>query len=760
MKKYFSHNASQKAIGIVVLYVLVTIISLYIIATRLSFKYELEGFFPENDADMEFYNAYNKKFDSDFDVTLIAIKSDTHIFDKDFLSRVKTFTDSLKQSKYVQLVISPLQMARYKQSFPVPIAQPYFHLDNDSLLAQDSVIIGRTRHFVKDMISVESGTVLIIAQMQPYLKNEDCRKSIDEIKVLLEKQNFRSYHLAGRVKAQDYIISKMQSDFVKLALLTILILTIVVYLTFRNLWSVVLCAMIVSLGLVFTLLAMVILHKSLNIVSVILPNILFVVGVSDSVHVLNNYFTEYSKRKNKFEAIWNTITDIGLATFLTAITAAIGFFTLITVNVAPIQEFGIFSAIGILLIFCISFTLLPALLYLLPAYDWDESKSIIKNIWFVKLYEIVGQKTKLILILFVMFLIPISIGIKNIEINNFFTEELRDNDPHKKDFLFFDKNYGGVRPFELAIEVQDSSKDVFDYEVVKAIDNLEQYLEKNYWVKGINSSNTLVKLINQMNHEGDENAFCISENDSIHTINKESIAGLETRKMMRSVIADNNRTTRITGRVNDIGALKAKQLNVALDTFIRHNIDTKLIHTKVTGIGAILDKNNDYLTDNLMTGLIFELLAIALLMGLLFRSFSITMIALIPNVIPLVFIGGLMGWLGIHLNLSSSILFNIAFGICVDDTIHLLGAYRVNLQKGMSKTEALFHAYTHSGKAVAMTTLILCGGFFVMLTSSFVGIYNTGLLVGITLIVALLSDLFLLKFLIQYFHHPKILKHE
>ncbi|HYG51030.1 MAG TPA: MMPL family transporter, partial [Flavobacteriales bacterium] len=199
-----------------------------------------------------------------------------------------------------------------------------------------------------------------------------------------------------------------------------------------------------------------------------------------------------------------------------------------------------------------------------------------------------------------------------------------------------------------------------------------------------------------------------------------------------------------------------RKLHARLDRFYKTSIDTTIFQYKKTGLSEIIDGNIRYLTANMMDGLIYELLAIGFLMGLLFRSVKIMFLSLIPNIFPLVFIGGIMGIFGINLNVSSSIIFSIAFGITVDDTIHLLARYRLEQARGLSNKEALLNAYMYSGKAVAMTSVILFSGFSILMLSSFTGIFNTGMLISITLLVAIFSDLFLLPLLFGYDKTKKV----
>jgi predicted RND superfamily exporter protein len=280
-----------------------------------------------------------------------------------------------------------------------------------------------------------------------------------------------------------------------------------------------------------------------------------------------------------------------------------------------------------------------------------------------------------------------------------------------------------------------------------ALRKIEAYLVDSYGVGSLVSPLQPLRLIHQIKQGGAEAAFALPQNSETERAVVDSVRML-SEEMNKFILSSDERVGRFSGRVGDLGSAVFQEKNKVFQDFLDREIEPMGIKASLTGISEIIDSNNEYLTDNLMEGLIYELLAIALLMGLLFRNWRITLVSIIPNVFPLLFIGACMGWFGVHLNLSSAIIFNIAFGITVDDTIHLLAGYKLELGKGKKGREALRAAYLHSGKAVFMTSIILCSGFFVLMLSQFNGIYHTGLLVGITLVVALISDLVLLPILL------------
>ena len=207
--------------------------------------------------------------------------------------------------------------------------------------------------------------------------------------------------------------------------------------------------------------------------------------------------------------------------------------------------------------------------------------------------------------------------------------------------------------------------------------------------------------------------------------------------------------------MDDIGSKKVKELNEKFEQFFQSEIDHSLIGYKMTGTALLVDKNNEFLATNMIFGLSIAFLLIALLIGIIFRSIKMALLSIIPNVIPLAFIGGLMGFLGTNINMSTSIIFTIAFGIAVDDTIHFLSKFKIEGSKGKSLMYSLKRTYLSTGKAIVLTTLILCGGFVSLIFSDFKSTFLIGAYVSLILFMAVLTDLLLLPILLMIIKRKK-----
>jgi uncharacterized protein len=540
---------------VLIFYALFFAASVYYIGTHLKFNYELESFFPDSDPSLDFYKEHLSRFESDHDVLLIALENKKGIFSADFLQKVNRLTGELKELENVRQVFSPLKLVRYAQDGPLITRIPFFHPGSDEKLAADSVLISQTRHFVRNWINPQAGSLLLIVKTMPGIGIDKTKEFLDKAERLLEDYGFDGVHLAGRVKAQLYIVSNMQKEFFILAGLTLCIILGFLWFTFRNFWGIVLPVLTVLLGLVATLDFALFFGEGINLLSIIIPTILFVVGISDSVHILNNYYFELRNGTPKDQALLNTLKDIGFATFLTALTASVGFATLSTLSIRPIVWFGICAAMGILIVFAISFTFVIAALYFLPATFPEPGKGLVRGSFFEKLLPKVFSSRFKIAFAFGILLIPVFIGISRIRVNNFFTEELREGDPYKKDFDYFDRMLGGVRPFELSYEVKGLEHGVLNPEIIARVETLTGYLEKNYQAGGILSPNIMVKSMHQMLKGGAEDAFTLPQDSSGYVSLSPLLLSFSDKEEFKALVSGDLRFGRIAGRIPDLGSV-------------------------------------------------------------------------------------------------------------------------------------------------------------------------------------------------------------
>ena len=425
------------------------------------------------------------------------------------------------------------------------------------------------------------------------------------------------------------------------------------------------------------------------------------------------------------EAIKVSVKEVGLATFLTSLTTAIGFLTLMSSSIIPIREFGVYSAVGVVLAYLLAFSLLPAAMVLSKRPKLREERAG-QDFWTKHLHRLYGwiiRQRKQIGLGAVLLAILCAWGISRIEVNNFLLEDLKKDNPMRMEFDYFEKAYAGVRPFEMAFEVKDSSRSVLDTDVLRQLDKLDTYLREDYGAGFIVSPLSFIKSLNKASHNGKAEYYRLPESDKELSKLASNVQRAKQMEGVRSFLSADLIGCRVAGKMGDWGKLEIDKRNEALARFWEQEIDTELLSYHLTGTAKLIDLNNDHLSKTMIWGLIIAFLIVALIVGLLYRSWKMVIIALIPNMLPLMMIGAVMGFSGIDLKVSTSIIFTIAFGIAVDDTIHFVSRLRLELAKGRSRQYALKRSFIGTGKAIIITSLILVGGFLTLVLSTFKGTF-------------------------------------
>ncbi|MDP4826561.1 MAG: MMPL family transporter, partial [Flavobacteriales bacterium] len=281
---------------------------------------------------------------------------------------------------------------------------------------------------------------------------------------------------------------------------------------------------------------------------------------------------------------------------------------------------------------------------------------------------------------------------------------------------------------------------------------IETHLTNQYEVGSLFSPLQVLKLANKTMHGDDHFAIPDSQKEVDRLVRL--VRRMDKDSMIQLFVNEEMHMARVQGKVGDLGAREFEQRNEKLMS-VYGDLENPKFDIRVTGTATLIDLNNAYLATDMTIGLIIAFLVVAIIMGLMFKSVKMVLICLIPNILPLLMIAGIMGALGIDLKVSTSIIFTIAFGIAVDDTIHFMSKLRLELGKGKSLLYALKRTYISTGKAIIITSIILSGGFFTLVFSSFLGTFYVGLLISLTLLFAVLADLTLLPVLILLFFRKK-----
>lgn len=723
------------------------------LGSKLQFDYDFENFFPQNDPDLDYFLEFREAYENDNDYLLISIGGNESVFNVDFLTRADQFSKELAELNHVEKIISPTQIKQ-------PIANafgfmeiPILHVNDVAKLKNDSIRISKSPEYMNTLFSTDFTSISIVVNNAQIISKEAADELLTDIENLLEEYDFEETHYAGKIRGQKTYLTKMKVELMVFLSISIFLITIFLLLSFRSFFGIVVPILTVLIAIIGVLGIMQLFEKSLDVMSTLLPTILFVVGMSDAVHILNKYIEELRNGKDKQSAIRLTFKEVGTATFLTSITTAVGFITLMMVSIKPVQEFGLYAAIGVVLAFVIAILFLPAILSLMkrPKIAVKNVKELFWNKVLSRSFLITIRNPKKVLLIYGVLLILSIIGIMQLRVDYHLLEDLSDKNPLQQDFRFFEDEYSGIRPFEMAVSVKGSNLTIFDFEVMKEMDKIETYLYGAYEAGFIFSPVAIIKSANKATHSGNSAYYKIPEKEKDYNRILKRLNQVNFKEELKTIIQEDEKGCRFTGKMDDVGSANSKQLNIAFDDFFQSNVNTSLINYKMTGTALLVDKNNEFLATNMIAGLGIAFFLIAMIMGLLFKSVKMAFISLLPNMIPLAIIGGLMGFFGTTINMSTSIIFTIAFGIAVDDTIHFLSKFKIESNKRKTFYLALKRTYLSTGKAIVLTSLILCGGFISLIFSDFKSTFLIGLYVSLILFIAVITDLFLLPVLLMIF---------
>ena len=726
--------------------------------------YDFEKFFPTSDPELDRYLAFRERFGNDNDFLLVAAEHKPSVFDEAFLLKVDSLSARLTRLTDMRSVSSP---TRLEEPVITPIGVfnvPVLRVGSDSTLAADSARIWADDRIREAYFAPAGDALLIVAQTTPDLSKKRSDDLLEGVERVMSDSGLQGLHVAGRIHGQYYYIQKMERELVLFLTASILLLAVFLFFGFRSLLGVIVPIGVVGLSILWVVGAMSLFNEPLSILTMLLPTILFVVGMSDVVHLLETFLEHVRAGVERRRALALTYKEAGLPTFLTAVTSAIGFATLGSASIQPLREFGLYTAVGVMVAFVLAFTLLPALLLyidpkrMLPraieSSPWDR--------WLPRLFRWTIRNRVRILFGFGLIMIVSTVGLSRIKVNNFLLEDWPDDDPQKQDFFYFERTFGGVRPFELELTVLDSSRTVWDLDVLKQIEAVQTFVHDEHGVRSILSPVTVMQSLNKAANGGgaDMLRLPIDAEEAKKLARQAEVFG--GKEQLRMLVSEDGRTARLSGRKVDEGGFVHKGRNADLDRFITAHTDLKLVQFRQTGMAYLIDRNNEHLSAQLVGGMGLAILLTAAIMWWFFRDVRMVLVSLLPNLAPLLFIAGVMGFAGIDLKVSTAIIFSIAFGIAEDDTIHMLAKLRLQLREGRTVPYALKRTYLSTGKAVSVTSLMLISGFLTLMLSDFASIFYMGLLITLTLIFAFVAELLLLPALILVILRstPKIQKHE
>jgi uncharacterized protein len=731
------------------LYGLLFIASLFLL-TRLRFTFDFEQFFPQGDPDWEFFKNYLKEFENDDNFLLVAVERREGVFDSVFLQKVHAFSVAAAGLPHVTSVNSLTKM-QYPLKTPFGVtAVPVIHIDQPEFYASDRAKLMQDRRFVHNLISEDGTAMNVLLKTVNRSDLQQAKAIMGGVDSLLRVYAFEDAHVLGRAYFQKEMVEMEMREVLVSSCIAGLLATLVLFFIFRR-WRMVAIAMTgIALALLFFLGILSLLGRELNALAALYPVLMCIVGVADTIHISTKYLDELGKGHDRETAIRTTLREIGLATFMTCITTAIGFASLMTNRTAPIQGFGLNAALGVVTAF---FVIYGWLWIMLPRFQTDQLIRFTREWAFWErfmnwCYGFTKREGRRIVFFSAALLALCFWGISTIHTNYRIKDNLPRGEKITADFLYFEQKFSGFRPLEVAVFAQPGYK-ADDFEVLKEMEKVENHLRSYAAVKTLVSINDLYRSMAAMEGNNRPEAYRLPD----------STADLERYKRMAArlppsytevLLSKDHSKARISGRMRDVGSDTVMAMQASAAAWWNANTDSSLARFKITGTGMILDKNAVYIRDNMLQGLIPSVLIVALLMAFLFKDWKMVLVFCIPNIFPLFFAGAMIGFLGVALDAGIATVFSIVFGIATDDTIHFLSTFKIARGQGKSVEESLHVTLSETGKAMCLSSIVLFFSFLVMLFSIHPPSVMVGILVSITLMGALFCDLLLAPVLVRW----------
>ena len=552
--------------------------------------------------------------DGSLDYFIVVLENNNGVFDSSFLAKVDALNDSLKKIEYIKDCVGPTQLMDVVKDpvFGGFFQSPWLDFRNPEGYGIDSAHIYGIGQWVGIFFSPDGKSVAINMKHEQGLAVKKCDVLYDNIQNTVGQFQFDGVHLIGRAKGQKLLVELMIKELVMFVGLCLICTVIFLYIAFRSFWGIVIPAAVVFLSILFTMAFMQILGKDIDVMVTIMPTILFVVGMSDSVHVLTKYMNELREGNDPKNALKKALKSIRLATFLTAVTTAIGFLTLIFSNIKPISDFGLYTSVGVLLAYGLTFTLLPAMILVIKPTQM-QVYAMREDFWTKKLHRFfafVLRRRKWILI-GAAISVGISFwGISLIKVDNLMLEDLRDNNPLKQDFNFMDEKFIGCRPFEMSVQLKSTS-DINDLKTLEELNKLDTYLRDEYGVGALFSWCEMVKSANRTLNGGDDSYRRIPADSSEMKQIVRYARSKQALPLVKLVYNAESKSLRVTGRLPDKGRKYYEQKNKALNAYITNHF-TQFEATTLTGTAMLMDINNAYLVDNTILDLFLSILVIGL----------------------------------------------------------------------------------------------------------------------------------------------------
>lgn len=707
------------------------------------------------------YNAFLDKFGEEGNLVIIGVKDST-LFTPSVFSSWSKMMDQIKADKEVELVlsVSNLQTLTRNDSLSKFEMSPFTDASKISpeyLLEKKSELFDNLPFYEGLLFNKKSGSVRAAIYLDKEIINTPARKDyILEKLVPAIKQFEKETNVDLRVSGMPYIRTlNAETILAEIGIFigaALLITALLFYFFFRSFRSTIISLFIVIIGVMWSFGVLGLFHYEITVLTALVPTLIIVIGIPNCIFLTNKYNQEFKVHRNKVKALQRVTTKVGMATLMTNLTTAIGFATFIVSNNQLLIEFGVVTSINIMGIFLLCLIIIPIFHSYTPAPTERHLKHLDRN--YVKSFMVwvlgtVKNNRFAIYVVSIVFLVLSIIGIFQMRISGSLIEDMPKSAEFFKDITFFEQEFDGVMPIEIMVDAK-RKKGIMKLRTLKKIDEFQLAMSHIPELSKPMSIVNLVKYSKQAYYNGNPEYYELptaQEQGFILTYAKNA-AG-DDSNLMKSYVDSTGQFARITTFVRDEKGDRLPIIEQKIREEAQKVFPAEQYNISITGKPLVFQKGTGYLLDNLLMSLLFAILLTSLLVAFMFRSFKMVLVSMIPNLLPLLMTAGIMGFLDIPLKPSTILVFGIAFGLSIDDSIRFLAQYREELRKNDWKIrKSVFSALNEAGLSMFYTSIVLFFGFSVFMLSSFGGTIALGGLVSLTLLCGMLANLVLLPALV------------
>ncbi|MGB7394122.1 MAG: efflux RND transporter permease subunit [Pricia sp.] len=706
------------------------------------------------------YQQFLEKFGEEGNALVFGIR-DSSLFTPAKLNRWNKFSKQLAAFPEIDFVLSLDNLEELKkdstgQQF---VLEPLISSEVRTQAQIDSL----TDHLFNDLpfydnllFNQESGTIRTIANMDKEIVNTSVRKDfilqeITEQVETFEEETGLNIYVSGMPYIRTMNSQSIIDEIGKFIGAALLVTSLIFFFFFRSFRATLISMCVVIIGVMWAFGILGLLQYEITVLTALIPPLIIVIGIPNCIFLINKYQQEVKKHGNQALSLQRVISKIGNATLMTNMTTASGFATFIITDSKLLKEFGIVASLNIIGIFILSLLIIPIIYSYLSLPRTRHLKHLNKK-WidgFVNWMEnIVRNKRIAVYIVSLLLLIASIIGIYQINISGSPIEDMPQNAQFFKDIRFFEEEFDGIMPVEIVIDTK-RPRGVMNSGNLKKIDRLDEVITEIPELSKPVSVVNLVKYSKQAFYSGLPKYYQLPTQQESNFILSTAQRSAGNGNLLKNFVDSTGQTARVTTFIQDVKTDRMEAIMDRLSENLEKFFPSDRYDTYMTGSALIFLKGTKYLVKNLVLSLAFAIFLIALFMAYLFRSFRMIIISLIPNLLPLLITAGVMGFVGVPIKPSTILVFSIAFGISVDDTIHFLAKYRQELIANRWQIKkSVYAALRETGVSMFYTSIVLFFGFSVFIISDFGGTVALGSLVSATLLFAMLSNLILLPSLL------------